>query len=148
MRKIIVSLLVSLGVLVSWADSVNASPLADKKTCNVYKGSMVYKRVKHGSTYTFDNGNTEQCDNGEWILVTQGSRSRSSKSDTAVAIRCTDYRSIAGCVVTWSSGRRTQANEYAPRSGPVVGGTQWLEAFGTRVCADLYRNGGIRTYYC
>jgi len=71
-----------------------------------------------------------------------------SSSDRAVAIRCEDFSTTAGCTITWNSGRKSVANPYAPRNGRIVSGTEFFDMFGKPICVDLYENGGIKTAYC
>lgn len=72
----------SLGI----GSAATASVVPTKKNCTVWKGSMVYKKVKHGSTYTFSDGNTEECNNGEWVLVKQSSSQKRSNSKPAKTV--------------------------------------------------------------
>ena len=69
-------------------------------------------------------------------------------TDRAVSIRCQDYGNSSTCRVTWSSGRQTWGSPYGPKSGGVVATTDFLDAFGTLICVDLYASGGIKTSYC
>lgn len=71
-----------------------------------------------------------------------------TSDDQAVAIWCKDYATTAGCTISWSNGRKTVANPYAPRSGRVVNGAVFLDMAGNQICVDLYENGGIKTKYC
>ena len=73
-------------LILSVGNPANAVMGPSKKNCNVYRNSMVYKKVKHGSTYTFSDGNTEQCDNGEWVLVKQGRSGSNSNSKPAKTV--------------------------------------------------------------
>lgn len=71
-----------------------------------------------------------------------------SSSDSAVSVRCTDFAGTSQCQITWSSGRRSWASPYSPRSGGVVDGTEFLDTLGNLICVDLYASGGIDTDYC
>jgi hypothetical protein len=68
--------------------------------------------------------------------------------DRAVSIRCQDYGNSSTCRVTWSSGRQSWGSPYGPKSGGVVATSDFLDAFGTLICVDLYASGGIKTSYC
>jgi hypothetical protein len=85
MRKRLIGIAV-ISIISLCISSSAMAEMPSKKNCNVYKGSMVYKKVKHGSTYTFSDGNTEQCDNGEWVLVKQSSSKKKSSSKQSKTI--------------------------------------------------------------
>lgn len=70
------------------------------------------------------------------------------ESDSAVNVRCEDFKNLSFCQVTWSSGRTTSADAYGSPDGGVVGGTEFLDMLGNPICVDLYANGVIKTSYC
>ncbi len=131
---------VVLMIMMTPATSVNA-----RLGCPYLKGGVT-KTVAPHKTQKLFSGNLKECTNGYWVLIP--SNGSNGGSDKAISIRCKDYGNSSTCQVTWSSGRKSWGSPYGPRSGGVVAGTDFLDAFGKLICVDLYASGGIKTFYC
>lgn len=98
----IIGLIFALTVSLAVGSSAMASALPAKKNCTVWKSGMAYKKVKHGSTYIFSDGNTEECNNGEWVIVAQGrSKSNSNSKPTKTVVRQWCETRTTGMTSSW-----------------------------------------------
>jgi hypothetical protein len=78
-------------LIVAVGNPADANTVPAKKDCNVYRASIIFKKIKDGSTYTFSDGTTAKCNNGAWVTVKQGSsggQSNAKSPKTAAQQAC------------------------------------------------------------